>query len=72
MRVSSLAALIAAAVTPIFFLYWWSENFDPWTAERDMLLYAALTFLLAGLIFVTHRTNIGRLLAGTEPRIGRS
>jgi glycerol-3-phosphate acyltransferase PlsY len=28
--------------------------------------------LLSALVFVRHRANIGRMLAGTEPRAGRS
>jgi glycerol-3-phosphate acyltransferase PlsY len=34
--------------------------------------YAIGTTVLAALIFVTHRENIARLAAGTEPRIGQS
>ena len=31
-----------------------------------------LAFTIAVLVFVRHQANIRRLLAGTEPRIGRS
>lgn len=58
-RYSSLAALVAAAVTPLMGLiagFSWSE-----------ILF---TFVLAVLIFWRHRANISRLIAGTEPRIG--
>ena len=58
-RISSLAALIAALATPFYFLWW------------GVPLYAALTGGLAVLIFYTHRANIKRLIAGTEPKIGR-
>jgi glycerol-3-phosphate acyltransferase PlsY len=57
-RTSSLAALVAAAASPLYMLL-----FGPW-------LYAAGAAVLAALIFVTHRDNIRRLLAGQEPRIG--
>ena len=57
-RYSSLAALIAAAVTPVYFLI------------LGATLFAALTAVLAALIFLTHRANIARLVTGTEPRIG--
>ncbi len=59
-RISSLAALIAVAATPIYLVFW------------QHYLFAALLLLLAVLIFITHRENIGRLLKGNEPRIGRS
>jgi glycerol-3-phosphate acyltransferase PlsY len=59
-RFSSLAALVAGAVTPVFL--WVRE--DRLTAE----LFVLLTLML----FVMHRANIARLLAGTEGRIGKS
>lgn len=58
-RYSSLAALVAAAITPVMGLvagFSWAE-----------ILF---TFVLAVLIFWRHRGNIQRLIAGTEPRIG--
>jgi glycerol-3-phosphate acyltransferase PlsY len=57
-RISSLAAFVAAAATPVYMLL-----IGPW-------IYAAGAAVLAALIFVTHRDNIRRLLAGEEPRIG--
>jgi acyl phosphate:glycerol-3-phosphate acyltransferase len=57
-KISSLSALIAAAATPAFFLIF------------DMTAFAAFTAILAALIFVTHRSNIARLIRGEEPRIG--
>lgn len=58
-RYSSLAALCAAAIAPIAALvagFSWSE-----------IVFA---LVLAALIFWRHRSNIARLRAGTEPRIG--
>jgi acyl phosphate:glycerol-3-phosphate acyltransferase len=58
-RYSSLAALCAAAITPLAGLvagFSWSE-----------ILFTAV---IAVLIFWRHRANIARLRAGTEPRIG--
>ena len=57
-RYSSLSALVAAFVTPIFL--WWFGH--PALAS----LFAVLTLLL----FYTHRDNIRRLQAGTEGKIG--
>ena len=58
-RISSLSALVAAATAPIW-LYVLSGG------------AAALTGLgMAVLIFIRHAPNIGRLFAGTEPRIGK-
>src|SRR3954465_5201193 len=57
-RYSSLSALVASFVPPIF-LGWFGH---PALAS----LFAVLTLLL----FYTHRENIARLQAGTEGRIG--
>ena len=58
-RISSLSALVAAALTPAF--AWW----------LDGPRMAVVTGFMAVLIFIRHHANIGRILAGTEPRIGR-
>lgn len=57
-RYSSLSALIASAATPAML---WAFGAVP-----EASLFAAL----AALLWVMHRANIGRLLAGTEERIG--
>jgi glycerol-3-phosphate acyltransferase PlsY len=57
-RYSSLSALIASAVTPA--LLW------AYGAPREAALFAALAVML----WVMHRANIGRLMAGTEGKIG--
>jgi glycerol-3-phosphate acyltransferase PlsY len=57
-RYSSLAALVASFVTPIFL--WWFGH----------LALASLFAVLTLLLFYMHRENIGRLQAGTEGRIG--
>lgn len=67
-RISSLAALVAALMTPFYFVFWYDLNF--WNAEREMLLYALLAMVLAVLIIFTHRANIVRLFRGQEPKIG--
>jgi glycerol-3-phosphate acyltransferase PlsY len=58
-RYSSLSALVASFITPIFL--WWFGH--PALAS----LFAILTLLL----FYMHRENIKRLQAGTEGRIGQ-
>lgn len=58
MRISSLAALAAAALSPLYAL----SSAHP--------AQAGLMGLLAALIFWRHQANIRRLGAGTEPRIG--
>ncbi|WP_099824352.1 glycerol-3-phosphate 1-O-acyltransferase PlsY [Oceaniglobus indicus] len=58
-RYSSLAALVAAVTSPLVAMI----------AGYDQM--AVLLALLAGLIVLRHSTNIARLRAGTEPRIGR-
>ncbi|MCG6204053.1 glycerol-3-phosphate 1-O-acyltransferase PlsY [Rhodopseudomonas sp. HC1] len=57
-RYSSLSALVAAFITPIF-LWWFGHS-------ALASLFAVLTLLL----FWMHRENIKRLQAGTEGRIG--
>ena len=57
-RYSSLSALVASFVTPIFL--WWF----------GYLVMAALFALVTMLLFFMHRDNIKRLQAGTEGRIG--
>ena len=59
LKFSSLAALTAAALSPLFAF----GLQRPWPT---VVLAAAL----AVLIFVRHHENIRRLLSGTEPRIG--
>lgn len=57
-RYSSLAALVASAVTPFYLM--WLEHWE----------YCGIVSILVVLIFITHRENIMRLLQGKESRIG--
>jgi glycerol-3-phosphate acyltransferase PlsY len=57
-KMSSLAALTAAATAPIFAFAFISTEL------------AITATLMALLLFFQHRQNIARLMAGTEPRIG--
>lgn len=58
-RISSLSALMAAALVPVF----------AWALGRHEL--ALVCAFMAVLIFIRHHANIARLLDGSEPRIGR-
>ena len=59
-RISSLAALTAAALVPP----------GAWLlGERNMFIIGGLA-LLSLFVFWTHRTNLGRLLRGEEPKFG--
>ena len=57
-RLSSLAALTAAATAPIF------------AYVLDGMTLAAITAALSLLLYYQHRANIQRLMQGTEPKIG--
>lgn len=57
-RISSLSALMAAALSTV------------WVVVLDRGEMFFLCVLLTLLVFWTHRANIARLRAGTEPRIG--
>jgi glycerol-3-phosphate acyltransferase PlsY len=57
-KYSSLSALIASAITPVFL----------WLFGQPIL--AILAAVLALLLWLMHRENIERLMAGTEGKIG--
>ena len=58
-RISSLSALTAAALAPVF--AWWFGLPGA---------YLAAVLLMVGLLIWRHRSNIRHLLAGTEDKIG--
>lgn len=58
-RISSLSALVAAALSPLVAL---------WLDGPRLALVVAF---MAVLIFIRHRANIARIRTGTEPRIGK-
>lgn len=57
-RISSLSALVALALAPVF-AWWWSGP-----------AVAGLGAFIAVLVFIRHKDNIRRLLDGSEPKIG--
>jgi glycerol-3-phosphate acyltransferase PlsY len=59
-RYSSLSGLVACAAAPAVL----------WALGRPS--EATLVFVMAVLVFIMHRGNISRLMAGTETKIGRS
>ncbi|GIX16413.1 MAG: glycerol-3-phosphate acyltransferase [Rhodothalassiaceae bacterium] len=59
-RISSLAALVMAALTPLYAHLWGPPGLP------------LLAFAMAVVIFWKHADNIRRLRAGTEPRIGEA
>lgn len=59
-RISSLSALVAAALTP---LYLYLITGETW--------FVLAGLAMAALIYWRHRSNIRKLLAGEEPRIGK-
>jgi glycerol-3-phosphate acyltransferase PlsY len=58
-RISSLAALVSFALAPVL------------AALLADATIVKLTLVLAVLVFIRHHTNIRRLIAGIEPRIGQ-
>ncbi|MFZ5752283.1 MAG: glycerol-3-phosphate 1-O-acyltransferase PlsY [Pseudomonadota bacterium] len=58
-RISSLSALISVTTAAL------------WAVLLGQTRIVALILVLAALVLVRHHANIRRLLAGTEPRIGR-
>ena len=59
-RISSLAALTAAALAPLFALF----------VFHSPHAIVTLTLFMAALIFVRHQDNLRRILKGQEPLTG--
>lgn len=59
-RISSLSALTAAALSPLFIL----------ALHQEPIAKLYLATVMAVLVFIRHGANIERLLKGEEPRIG--
>ena len=64
-RYSSLAALVAAVFTPVYYLLC---DGVAWHSETAVAMALGL---IAGLLLWRHKANIARLVSGTEPRIGK-
>lgn len=59
LRISSLGALTAAAMAPLWML---------WMGRAEMLALGAIFTIF---IYLRHAANITRIRAGTEPKVGR-
>ncbi len=57
-RMSSLAALVAMLLAPLFAGVMYGG------------VYALITLLIAALVWIKHKDNIYRIIRGTEPKIG--
>jgi acyl phosphate:glycerol-3-phosphate acyltransferase len=77
-KYSSLGALIAVPLSPIF-MFVFKRYFSIYAVTNDapvfgsfsVLIYVLYCFLGAIYIIYKHKANIGRLLAGTEPKVGQ-
>jgi glycerol-3-phosphate acyltransferase PlsY len=62
-RIVSLSSVVAALALPLLMLGWFGNG-----GIRPA--YLGLAVLTTLLVVWRHRTNLSRLLAGTEPRLG--
>ncbi len=60
LRISSASALVSTALSPLY----------AWLIREDLQL-AEMCAILAVLVWIRHGQNIGRLIRGQEPKIGR-
>lgn len=66
-RISSLSALLAMMLAPVF-IYVWSQDQTSFIKQISV----GSTVIIAVLVIAKHHENIRRLLKGEEPRIGKS
>jgi glycerol-3-phosphate acyltransferase PlsY len=79
-RYISASSIAAGISLPIFVTLWWYANtHSDWLGEQRAILadfsdgwpYIIVSTILGALVIYTHRSNIKRLVAGTENRVGR-
>ena len=63
-RIMSVMSVGMAPILAIVFIALAAAGLHPWA-------YAVYATIAAGMVIVLHRENIERLLAGTEPRLGK-
>lgn len=69
-RYISVGSLSAAVTFPIAYLcFALALNWKPFAGQSPLLIFA---FLMAAMVIFKHRSNIARLRAGTENRMGRA
>lgn len=59
-RISSLGAILAAILLPVYSFYFWGE-----------LQAVGFILIMVGFLLYRHRANITRLIKGQEPKIGK-
>ena len=64
-RYSSLAALTAAVFAPVYYIF---GDGTAWYMNKGVLLSVSIMSLL---LLYRHAENIGRLVKGTESRLGK-
>ena len=67
-RYVSLASIAAAAAVPLFLAASVTIRQQPWGQAMPFLL---TTGILAVLVIARHRSNVARVLSGTEPKLGQ-
>ena len=65
-RIVSLSSVVAALALPLLMLGWFQSQ-----AMGLRWPYLALALLTSALVIWRHRSNLSRLLAGTEPKLGQ-
>jgi len=65
-RIVSLSSVVAALALPLLMLGWFQDQ-----AMGLRWPYLALALLTSALVIWRHRSNLSRLLAGTEPKLGQ-
>ncbi|EDY38323.1 conserved hypothetical protein TIGR00023 [Cyanobium sp. PCC 7001] len=64
-RIVSLSSVVGAVALPLLMLGWFQSQ-----GLGVRWPYLVLALLTSGLVIWRHRSNLARLLAGTEPRLG--
>jgi glycerol-3-phosphate acyltransferase PlsY len=70
--VGSVGAACAFPITFVLLVIWRSSGEGEWPRAADLWPLYVFSFLLAGLVVYRHRSNLQRLWAGTESKIGAS
>jgi len=71
-RYVSLSSIVAVTAFPVIFALLAILNRDRWGGFSVLWPLQVFGIVIAALVVYRHRSNIGRLLAGTEPKIGGS